>query len=334
MYERCEKMQQIETTNQARSTINKVIEQAINSWSFSKHKRFLHCQRGFVFTDVVAKLGKRKEATAFEKKVNQLNQMTNINMLFGSVLHEQIYKSVKEWFREGIQPDAELMYRSIREELNKAFIYSKGNRERWKEGNGVGTMLQEIYYQNELPYEQTEKVKDKMHACIESFITSSTLEDIISGTNIKFDNAERNRTFILDDIKIRFVMDLVFDDKESGTKYLIDWKSGVHSTDDFYQLCLYALYYVHVFKVDVERLSIVNEYLYAVDKREQTKRYPIKMDDIERMKELIILSVENIASFLINEELERAEDVLLLPDAQNEKSCNWCNFREICQNSG
>lgn len=323
-------MQQLETANQWISAINKAVEQTINSWSFSKHKRFLHCQRGFVFTDVVARLGKRKDATAFEKKVNQLNQLTNINMLFGSVLHEQIYKAVKEWFRDGLKPDAELMYRGMREELKKAFIYSKGNRERWRQGNGEGIMLQEIYYANELSQDETGKVKDKLYTCPTAFCESSTLEEIMTGTNIRFDHAERNRTFILDDIRIKFVMDLVFDDKESGQKFLIDWKTGSRSADDFYQLCLYALYYVHVFKIDVEQLSITNEYLYG----NRRATYPISIDDLERMKELIFFSVQNIASFLMNEELERAEDVLLLPATQTEKVCNWCNFREICQNSG
>ncbi|TSI02538.1 PD-(D/E)XK nuclease family protein [Lysinibacillus sp. BW-2-10] len=324
-------MQQIETVNQTKSLINKAVEQTINSWSFSKHKRFLNCRRGFVFTDVVARIGKRKDATVFEKKVNQLNKMTNINMLFGSILHEQIYRAVKEWFREGMKPNAELMYRGIREELNRTFIDSKSNRERWRQGNGDGIMLQEIYYANQLSHEQTEKVKDKLYTCPTAFCESSTLEEIMTGTNIRFDHAERNRTMIIDNIRVRFSMDLVYDDKGNGKKSLIDWKTGSRSADDFFQLCLYALYYVHVFKIDVERLSIVNEYLYAIDKNEQNKRYPINMDDIERMKDFVTYNVENIAYFLTNENLERAEDVLLLLETQNEKSCNWCNFREICQ---
>ncbi|MCM3390238.1 PD-(D/E)XK nuclease family protein [Ureibacillus chungkukjangi] len=324
-------MTYLATVNQEMSLINKAVDQAINSWSYSKHKRFLNCNREFVFSDIVAKLGKRIEATAFEKKVNQLNQMTNINMMFGIEMHNQIHEAVKDWFRERKKPDAEQMYQSIRRELNLAFINSKNNREQWKQGNGKGKMLQEIYYANELTHDQTEKVKDKMSSCIESFITSSTLEKVMSSPSIKFDNAERNRTFIIDDIRIKFVMDLVYDDKESGQKYLIDWKTSIQqSVDDFYQLCLYALYYMHVFKTDVKHLSIVNEYLYAIDKNEQTKSYPINMDDIERMKKLVTFSVENITNFLGNDGLERAEDVLLLPEAPNERSCTWCNFREVC----
>lgn len=321
-------MTQIVTTNQV--ILNKIIDQITNTWSFSKHKRFLNCRRGFVFTDVIAQLGKRKEAGAFEKKVKQLNQMKSIDMLFGISLHNQVDGAIKNWFRYGIKPNAEIIYKNIKNELNQVFIDSKSQREKWKEGNGQGMMLQEIYYHNELPNERIEKVRDKMDTCPTAFCESSTLEEVMSGTSIKFDHAERNRTMIVENIRVKFVMDLVIDNRGKGKKVLVDWKTGVHSVDDFYQLCLYALYYVHVFKVDVERLSIVNEYLYANKEKERTARYPITMDDIARIKELMINSMESMADFLMSERLERLEDVLLLPETPNVKSCSWCNFREIC----
>jgi CRISPR/Cas system-associated exonuclease Cas4 (RecB family) len=316
--------------NQNEPLIKVLANQATQSWSYSKHRRFLNYRRAFVFTDVVARMAKRKDASPFEKKVFQLAYMMNIDMLFGISLHNQVYEAVKGWFGEGRKPNADSMYSAIRNELNQAFKDSKSKCERWGQGKGQGVMLQEIYYDNDIPEDRIEKVKEKMHSCTTQFCESYTMEEITSSTDIRFDHAERNRTMILDGIRVKFVTDLVYDHRLRGEKVLVDWKSGVQSMEDFYQLCLYALYFVHVFKMDVQNLTIVNEYLNADKEKEQYVRYKIALDDLDRIKDLVMNSVEVITDFLNTERIERAEDVLLLPEAPNAKSCNWCNFRELC----
>ncbi|WP_175638340.1 PD-(D/E)XK nuclease family protein [Metabacillus schmidteae] len=318
------------TISQEGSPINAIKDKVVQSWSYSKHKRFLNCKRGLVFTDVIAPLGMRKDSTSFERKVTQLNQMKNLDMLFGISIHNQVYQAVKEWFREGIQPDAERIYKNIRCELNQAFIDSKSYREVWKQGNGVqGAMLQEIYYSNELPADRAEKIREKMVACTNSFCSSSTLEEIMYGEEVQFDHAERNRSMNIDNVQVKFVIDLVYDHNQKG-KTIIDWKSGNHSMDDYYQLCIYALYYAHVFNFDINQITVANEYLYPNKELAGAVKYPITKDDIDRVKELIVNSAGLISDFIMSEKLERAEDVLLLPEAPNEKACSWCNFREIC----
>ncbi|GAE37595.1 PD-(D/E)XK nuclease family protein [Halalkalibacter akibai] len=308
------------------------------AWSWSKHKTFINCKRQFLFMYKVAHAGRRKDANAFEQKVNLLNQLTNIDMEFGILVHELIYEAIKRLFKMGIKPNPEQIYQALKNGLNSVYLESLRKRDKWKNGesNG-GKMLKEIYYENQVPGERIEVIMEKMDQCTKSFCQSATVEEITK-KEIKYDQAERHRSMYLDDeMKINIMIDLSYENTLTGKKTIVDWKtSDYQQIDDFYQLCIYALYHKEVFKINVDNLSIENEYLYVTRQNKHKRSYPLCEGDLDRIKGLIKASYQNITEFL-EEQTECGIDennVMLLPMASNEKSCNRCNFRELCRVEG
>jgi len=61
-----------------------------------------------------------------------LNQLANVDMMFGILVHELIYESVKTLFRQGKKPDQEYLYQSLKKQLNHAYGVSVNQREQWR----------------------------------------------------------------------------------------------------------------------------------------------------------------------------------------------------------
>jgi len=133
------------------------------------------------------------------------------------------------------------------------------------------------------------------------------------------------------------MIDLTYEDKNTGKKAIVDWKtSDYQNINDFYQLCIYALHHKVVFGIDVANLSIFNEYLCVSRQMRNTIKYPISGGDLDRIKGLIKGSNESITEFLA-EQLEQGlieENVMLLPETQNKKSCTRYSFRVLCRIEG
>ncbi|RIW32673.1 hypothetical protein D3H55_12365, partial [Bacillus salacetis] len=229
-------------------------------------------------------------------------------------------------------PDPQSIESSVRKGLKDIVRSSITRMEDWKVNPRNNQILHEFYYENGLSNEVVERIEDKINVSIPSFFESETFEEVILDGGTKFDIAERFRSFKISGIKVNLMVDLAYDSETGNVRKVIDWKTGSKSYDDQLQLTTYALYYNDLFRIPEEKIQVKNEYLCDPQEQLTTRGYQVSKEDLDRTRELIMDSFQQIYTFLVEEEIESLEDVLFIEGCSNEKVCSFCNFREVCFN--
>lgn len=297
------------------------------SWSLSRHKALMECPRKYAYEYYISHNGWLRDSNILAKDAYRFKKMTNLEILFGSAVHDLILSVIGNFLKTGfIPPEAELIQR-LRSTLNAAFKDSKGRAHLWSERPNHFQMLHEIYYNGELPQDKVDEIQKRLNVSMGNFLKSKTFTDVKENRNMQFVEAERFRFMFIDGVKIFIVMDFLYRDMNQGKWIIVDWKTGKESFEDRHQLALYALYLQRVLKVkSIEEIVVRNEYLLTGT----NKTYQLTAVDFEKVHELFGMSVVQMQRYLDDIISNQPLELNQFPKTNTIKKCDRCNYKELC----
>jgi len=294
------------------------------SWSWTRNQAFLNCKRSYFHAYYSSWGGWRREASNLSRHAYRLKRLVTLDQLFGISVHNQIHRMMDESQKMTVEEFAA----SIRKALNRAFWDSKHKQEEWYEQPSDINMLQEMYYDGELPEQKIEEYRERITVIANHLLSSQTLMDIFERKDkVKLITSERFRLFEMEGIKVWVVLDLVFQDLESGKFVVVDFKTGKPSSSDKVQLLLYALFLKEAFHLSsLDQIELRNEYLATGKHASFTPR----QTDLEYVQSLIRTSVKEMKAYLRVPEQNVPLDMERFEQTKNRAICRRCAFRELC----
>ncbi|WP_163527612.1 PD-(D/E)XK nuclease family protein [Halobacillus ihumii] len=303
------------------------------SWSLSRHKTMLTCLRKYAYDYYVSHNGWLASGESLSQQAYRLKKITNLEMHFGSIVHDLIYQIIQDVLHDKEIPSEEAVVDEIRHHLNKGFIESTRKEHLWQTRPKHYTMLHEIYYSqtNTLPESKTKKITDRLHTTVKNFFASQSFADVLNKENMRFIESEKFRYMKVDGIKIFVVMDLVYKDLQQGKWVIVDWKTGKSSEEDRNQLALYALYLQQKYNIEsLDDIVIRNEYLLEGTNVE----HQLTSHDLVNVQRLYQISMEQMQNYLLDSNQNQPLPIEQFPMQDNPRICAHCNYQELCFPSG
>ncbi|SDP58367.1 PD-(D/E)XK nuclease family protein [Halobacillus aidingensis] len=299
------------------------------SWSLSRHKTMLSCLRKYAYDYYVSHNGWLSSADTLAKQAYRLKKMTNLEMHFGSVVHDLIYQTIQRVLKsQSIMGEQEFID-EVRHHLNRGFIESTKKEHLWMNRPKHYTMLHEIYYSqtDTLPETKVRKITDRLQKTVANFYSSKTFTDVRNKEQMKFMESETFRFLKTDEAKVYIVMDLVYKDLTNGKWIIVDWKTGKSSDEDRNQLALYALYLQHKHGIEsIDDIIIRNEYLVDGTHVE----HQLTEQDLINVQHLYQISMEQMKLYLEDAEKNQPLPIEQFPMQDDPRVCARCNYQELC----
>ncbi|MFB4165545.1 PD-(D/E)XK nuclease family protein [Alteribacillus sp. JSM 102045] len=299
------------------------------SWSLSRHKTLMHCARQYAHQYYTSHNGWLKDSPEWNKQAYRLKNLTNLEMYFGSVVHDIIEQVIDHYLNTGFIPEETQLTEQVRTLLNKGFIDSTRRYNEWVQRPKKTTMFHEVYYgkTNQLPKDKIEKISHRLNVTMKHFLSCKTMKELAYNENIEFLEAEKFRILEIGKLKVYVVLDLLYKDREHNKWVIVDWKTGKQSEEDPYQLALYVLYLLQAYPIsDLNNIVIRNEYLLEGEAVE----HQLDQVTLEKVQELIGTSVEWMTDYLEEASENKPLPLEKFPQTSDQQSCHYCNFYELC----
>ncbi|KHE72717.1 hypothetical protein LD39_03135 [Halobacillus sp. BBL2006] len=268
-------------------------------------------------------------ADSLAKQTYRLKKITNLEMHFGSVVHDLIYQIIQNVLSDHDIPSEEAVVDEIRHHLNRGFIESTRKEHLWQHRPKHYTMLHEIYYSqtSTLPESKIKKIQERLSSAVKNFYASQSFADVLNKEHMKFIDSESFRFMKTDGVKIFVVMDLVYKDLQKDKWVIVDWKTGKSSDEDRNQLALYALYLKQKYDIpSIDDIVIRNEYLLEGNHIE----YQLKEQDLINVQHLFQSSMEQMKAYLEDQKQNRPLPIEHFPMQEDPRICARCNYQELC----
>ena len=141
------------------------------SWSFSRDNAFNTCKRKYYYSYYGSWGGWNKDADELSKKLYMLNKMTSLPMLAGSIVHDEVERTLKI-LRYGRKADIEKSKENVIKNFKQSWAQSK-NKE-WKDSPKWKANLFEHYYKKSLTDQELLDIRDLMVNSIDGFFASDS----------------------------------------------------------------------------------------------------------------------------------------------------------------
>ncbi|MGP4076227.1 PD-(D/E)XK nuclease family protein [Halobacillus sp. K22] len=299
------------------------------SWSLSRHKTMLTCSRKYAYDYYFSHNGWLKDADSLARQTYRLKKITNLEMHFGSIVHDLIYQTIQQVLKDQHLPDEQALTEEIRRHLNRGFIESTRKEHLWMNRPKHYTMLHEIYYSqsNNLPEAKVKKITDRLQTTVKNFYSSRSFKDVLNKKHMRFIESEDFRFMKANGVKIFIVMDLVYKDLLKDKWVIVDWKTGKSSDEDRNQLALYALYLKQKYDISsIGDIIIRNEYLLEGTHVE----YQLKEQDLINVQHLYQISMEQMKAYLEDPSKNKPLPIEEFTMQDDPRICARCNYQELC----
>lgn len=294
------------------------------SYSQSRNQLFQECLRKYYYYYYASHNGWLvQSATAEQIQAYRLKQITNLFLVFGETIHRMGESVVHQWEEKKVIPVAEALNNGVRSILNQAYRQSL-NKQQWIERPKQSYMLAEIYYDGGISQQKVELIKNRQQQCIDHFLTSKSLLEMVQQSSIEILEVERLNSIIIHETKVYVKIDLLY--RQGDKIVIVDWKTG--KEDDFKdQLTLYAYYVKDKYRVPLERIEIRTEYLLSGEC--VTER--VMEEEIRRLLESIQDNLENMKLLLDDDYWNRPKEIRFFTPQPAHSKCANCQFQEICR---
>ncbi len=303
------------------------------SWSFSAAEDFDICRRKRYWAKYAMWGGWEPTADSLRKDAYRLSKMDNAWSVLGRAVEEAVVWTIRR-AQAGLNPTPDEAYEAAaRPYLNRAWTESR--RKRYLENPKRYIALREHYYREWTPEREQEIIaalKVQSRRCIEQFHQNvlPRLRNVRPENEIRIaivGSGGEPESFEFEKIKIYAIPDYAY--RVGPRLHIHDWKAGKIREHHEEQLTLYGLWAQVKHNIPPEQVDVFIEYL----AEGVTRHLTFTAEDIEAIKERIRSSVEEMADYLVDGNIERNEP---LPQADWELSqdlalCRRCNFLELCQ---
>lgn len=298
------------------------------SWSLSRSKSVLACQRKYAYDYYIAHNGWLKyDVEPLAQHAYRLKKLQHLPMFFGQIAHQLIETTIKTIGYTKDLPTVEFLVESARKKLNDAYITSTQHYNTWAEKPNQHNMFFDIYYNGALNSEDVAVYQGRLNIIFSNFLNSHTIQQLMDKERQTYiHQPEEFRFFIVDDIKIYLVMDLLYQDAETEKWVIVDWKTGKASDDDRQQLALYAYYLLETQNVRLEDIVVRNEYLLENQFVETT----LEPFDIESLLASFKQSVQYMRQFQADMYSNEPYELSHFERTAHKEKCEKCSYKQLC----
>ena len=293
------------------------------SWSFSRHSAFKACQRKYYYSYYGSWGGWNKDAEDLNKKLYMLNKMTSLPMLAGSIVHDEVERTLKA-LRYGRSADQEKSKKNVIKNFKQSWAQSK-NKE-WEDSPKWKTNLFEHYYDQKPSDEKLLEIRDLMINSVDGFFASDSYRFIQTMSDTQWLAIEDLDFFEMYDAKLWVKLDFAI--RHGERVYIYDWKTGRVVKENEVQLAVYAIYAKQKWDIDLKLIRLFDVYL--------NQQIPVKVKPTDRLIDsamgFINDSIKDMKDLLTDKENNKAELELFPMVSEDRESypCSYCSFQTVC----
>jgi hypothetical protein len=293
------------------------------SWSFSRHNTFNTCKRKYYYSYYGSWGGWNKDADDLSQKLYMLNKMTSLPMLAGSIVHDEVERTLKI-LRYGRAADKEKSRENVVKNFKQSWAQSKS--EEWRESPKWKTNLFEHYYDKKPSDQELLDIRDLMVNSIDGFYASDSYRFIQTMSDSQWLAIEDLDSFEVYGAKLWVKLDFAI--RHGERVYIYDWKTGKVVKENEVQLAVYAIYAKQKWDVDLKLIRLFDVYL--------NQQLPVKVKPTDKLissaSGFIESSINDMKELLVDKENNKAE-IDLFPIASEDREsypCSYCSFQTIC----
>lgn len=207
------------------------------SWSRSRDSLFRTCGRKYWYNYYGSWNGWDWSADERTKRIYQLKKLKSRWMWAGTVVHDTVEGALLR-LRDGELPPEETAQDVALHRLRDD--YRRGRTGQW--GRKGTTDLFELWYEEDLPDEEWQTIRDHVRSCLTAFYASPFPAELAALPAEAWLSVEGMESFDFEGTKVWVVPDLAYR-RADGTVCIVDWKTGRWTDEpDPVQLTCYALY--------------------------------------------------------------------------------------------
>ena len=293
------------------------------SWSFSRHNSFETCKRKYYYSYYGSWGGWEEKADPLTQKIYMLNKMTSLPMLAGTIVHDEVERTLK-LLRYGKKADIQRSKENVIKNFKKAWSESKNKN--WRDSPKWKVNLFEHYYNQKLTDDKLLSIRDILINSIDGFFASDSYRFIQTMSDSQWLGIEDLDSFELGGAKLWVKLDFAI--RHGERVYIYDWKTGKEVKENEIQLAIYALYATQKWDVDLNLIRLFDVYL--------NQQLPVKVKPTDKLissaKIFIENSIKDMKEILSDIENNDA-DIESFPAVSEDREtypCSYCNFQTVC----
>ena len=293
------------------------------SWSFSRHNTFNTCKRKYYYSYYGSWGGWNKDAEELSQKLYMLNKMTSLPMLAGSIVHDEVERTLKT-LRYGRNADQNKSRDNVIKNFKQSWNQSK-NKE-WEDSPKWKTNLFEHYYDQKPSDENLLDLRDLMLDSIDGFFASDSYRFIQTMSDSQWLAIEDLDSFDMHGAKLWVKLDFAI--RHGERVYIYDWKTGRVVKENEVQLAVYAIYAQQKWDIDLKLIRLFDVYL--------NQQLPVKVKPTDRLisssSDFIKTSIDEMKDLLVDKENNQAEIEFFPIVSEDRESypCSYCSFQTVC----
>ena len=293
------------------------------SWSFSRDNAFNTCKRKYYYSYYGSWGGWNKDADDLSKKLYLLNKMSSLPMLAGTIVHDEVERTLKA-VRYGRNADIVKSKENVIKVFKQSWAQSK-NKD-WKDNPKWKTNLFEHFYNQKPTDEALLDIRDLMLNSIDGFFASDSYRFIQTMSDSQWLAIEDLDSFEVHGAKLWVKLDFAI--RHGERVYIYDWKTGKVAKEIEFNLAQYALYAQQKWDVDLNLIRLFDVYL--------NQQLPVKVKPTNRLidsaKVFIEKSIDSMKELLTDVENNKTEIDLFPVVGEDRESypCSYCSFQTVC----
>lgn len=292
------------------------------SWSYSRHKTFIHCKRQYYYTYYGSHNGWLQNSDATAKLLFRLKKMQTLPLAFGEILHDILAKAMTFLIKYGELPQTEEMIQYAKKALNIKYQTSTKQQHLWIKRPSKHPIFQELYYFKQLDTAAIQYYNTLLPRIIHHFMMSPTVKDCAAQI-VEVKQLEDFNYMMLQDIKVYVVLDFLY--VKDHIWHITDWKTGKPSEDDREQLMLYA-HYVHLhYGVPYDNIQLHIEYL----AQGTTTSFHVDAYLLNNILYTFKQSSQHMKGYMADIIQNEPLDVIDFEQTKTTQ-CQHCNYYELC----
>jgi len=186
--------------------------------------------------------------------------------------------------------------------------------------------LFEHEYETPVSNGEWKRVAESMELCLRNFYSSETFGMLKELPQQMWLEVEDFSSFHLNNTKIWAVLDCSFRTEDGGIT-IIDWKTGRSMSDDVsMQLSCYAMYAMEKWRVDPEKVKLIEYNLLA----NQGAEFNVSGAEIENFKSYVSGSIADMQSLLVDVPENFPKEEEAFQKVEDDRIRAGCHFRKVC----
>ncbi|MCO4768642.1 MAG: PD-(D/E)XK nuclease family protein [Deltaproteobacteria bacterium] len=294
------------------------------SWSPSRARLFGDCRRAYWYRYYGQWFGWEVDAPAKVRIAYRLGKMDTLDTWAGTIVHDLIEQAIKK-ARWGRPIRGEELRQQARARLRVGWVQSRDGH--WRHEPKRCTNLMEHYYADStgLGKPRTDAIAERVYTALDNFVNGPFPELLARLPRDHWRSIEGLDSLEVAGQTVYVKPDLAFEHPDDGTTWLVDWKTGLPSDKDDFQVATYALFAGSKWGVAPESCRGVLVYLGLGEEKQVdvtaealAKARAAIEDSIAAMREPLREVEKNVA--------DRPD----FPMTDDRTRCGFCAFRQLC----